>query len=796
MTRHRLTFGQRQFAPSAIAIAILIFLYVMSPEQAQGQTRVWNTAGGSWTIGGNWLPTTVPNSASDVEINNGGTASLQSVGQSRDVYLGRTALSDGELEITAGGQLTSLNAWVGYGGGGEVLVNGVGSSWTLTGGGGGTLVVGNSTDSAKLGVLSIREGASVLANSTTVIGSANNSSGTILVNGSSLNANTFTIGERGTATFQVDAGTIQSGGTTIGKFADPDAVKYIAEAILNSGTWTVSSTIYVGDGGIGKLKLNSGTMNTSFYTMYVGRQNGSEGEVTIGSGTLTSTGGMYVGDAGKGKLTINNGATNVQTGQLYIGRLATADGEVVVSGRTWICSGVDIGELGKGTLTLQDGATLKSNAGSIGSYTTTKDSVVSITGSTWEDIGRMQILNRSTLTLNNAIWKMTATGGDVFQPVLQLDGDLATRPTITLNNSTWTNAGGLRVDTGKVTIGAGSAVTNTYGMLSFDSTDESEVEVNGGTWDNTGRLTVGAGGKAKLTVKNGGLVKSNTAIIADDASSVATMIVEGPGSNWQNTGTLSIGDTNGSGTQATLILRDAGQLTSTSTVSVLGKGVLSGTGTVTGAVSSSATVDPGYVDELTTNNVIGTLAINGNYSQVQGKLKIDLGPGGADKLDVSGNISLIPFFTGTVLEVSFSPGFYPNIGQTFDILDWDGTLSGTFTNPQLPLLTGGRTWNLSQLYTTGVISVAGTSTVPGDFNGNGFADAADYIMLRRNPGSTPEQYAAWRGNFGNFSGAGVGGIAGSTVPEPAAGLICTMLAIATICRRRSHFSANRASQFA
>jgi T5SS/PEP-CTERM-associated repeat protein len=396
----------------------------------------------------------------------------------------------------------------------------------------------------------------------------------------------------------------------------------------------------------------------------------------------------------------------------------------------------------------------------------------------------LQVLNRSTLTFDNATWTMTATSTDPFDPTVQLDGDAATRPTIALHNLMWTNAGGLRNDTGKITIGAGSTVTNTFGMLAFDSIDDAEVEVDGGTWDNTGRLTVGAGGKAKLTVKNGGIVKSNTAIIADDASSVATMIVDGAGSNWQNTGTLSIGDTNGPGTQATLVLRDGGQLSSTGTIGVLGKGVLSGTGMVTGAVSSSATVDPGYIDELTANNVTGTLAINGNYTQTQGKLKIDLGPGGADKLDVSGNISLIPFFTGTVLEIAFSQGFYPGIGQTFDILDWDGTLTGTFTNPQLPVLTGGRVWDLSQLYTTGVISVAGTSTVPGDFNGNGFADAADYVMLRRNPGSTPAQYAEWRGNFGNFSGAGAGGIGGAAVPEPAAILLISAALVAAPYWRR------------
>jgi T5SS/PEP-CTERM-associated repeat protein len=359
---------------------VVLLLNIIAAANVQGQTRFWNTVAGSWTNTANWTPTMVPNSSSDVEINNSGTATLDAAGQSQDVYLGRPLFSDGELEIIAGGQLTSRNIWIGFEGGGSALVNGIGSSWSATGIG--KLTVGNASDSAKVGQLSIREGGSVSANGGTVIGSVNNSSGMILVNGSSLNANTFTIGERGTAMFQADNSTIQSHTTIIGKFEDPDATKYVAEAVMNGGTWTISSNLTVGEDGIGKLRLDAGTMTTS-NTIWIGRLDGSDGEATIGGGTLTTNAFIYVGDAGKGRLTINSGASNVQTGQLNIGRLSSADGEVVVSGpRIWQCGGVDIGDFGKGTLILQNGATLKSNAGSIGSYTTTKDSVVSISGST------------------------------------------------------------------------------------------------------------------------------------------------------------------------------------------------------------------------------------------------------------------------------------------------------------------------------------------------------------------------------------------------------------------------------
>jgi len=65
--------------------------------------------------------------------------------------------------------------------------------------------------------------------------------------------------------------------------------------------------------------------------------------------------------------------------------------------------------------------------------------------------------------------------------------------------------------------------------------------------------------------------------------------------------------------------------------------------------------------------------------------------------------------------------------------------------------------------------------VPGDYNGNGTVDAADYVLWRKggplqNEVDTPgtvnaADYTAWRARFGNTSGSGSGLGAGS-VPEP------------------------------
>jgi hypothetical protein len=91
------------------------------------------------------------------------------------------------------------------------------------------------------------------------------------------------------------------------------------------------------------------------------------------------------------------------------------------------------------------------------------------------------------------------------------------------------------------------------------------------------------------------------------------------------------------------------------------------------------------------------------------------------------------------------------------------------------------------------ISVIRQSVVPGDYNGNGTVDAADYVLWRNGGplqnevatvGSvTPEDYTEWRARFGNISGTGSG--SASAVPEPSC--FAVMLIGATIVGSRRKY---------
>ncbi|HEX3599739.1 MAG TPA: PEP-CTERM sorting domain-containing protein, partial [Lacipirellulaceae bacterium] len=92
-----------------------------------------------------------------------------------------------------------------------------------------------------------------------------------------------------------------------------------------------------------------------------------------------------------------------------------------------------------------------------------------------------------------------------------------------------------------------------------------------------------------------------------------------------------------------------------------------------------------------------------------------------------------------------------------------------------------------------VTPAAVVTGVPGDYNGNGVVDAADYVLWRSGgplqneidaPGTVnAADYTAWRSKFGNTSGAGAGVGSGSVVPEPATLGLFLMSAIAFFSRR-------------
>jgi hypothetical protein len=62
-----------------------------------------------------------------------------------------------------------------------------------------------------------------------------------------------------------------------------------------------------------------------------------------------------------------------------------------------------------------------------------------------------------------------------------------------------------------------------------------------------------------------------------------------------------------------------------------------------------------------------------------------------------------------------------------------------------------------------------TPSLPGDFNDDGFVDAADYVVWRKTDSGNSQGYTDWRKNFGGGMGSGSAGVSHpqTSAPEPA-----------------------------
>jgi hypothetical protein len=183
------------------------------------------------------------------------------------------------------------------------------------------------------------------------------------------------------------------------------------------------------------------------------------------------------------------------------------------------------------------------------------------------------------------------------------------------------------------------------------------------------------------------------------------------------------------------------------------------------------------------------LRVEGDYKALAGStLELDLfDPTAFDRVEVTGGLTA----DGT-LAVSFDPAA-PDAaaGDAFDVLDFASS-TGAFDELALPALDAGLVWDVSQLYTNGVLAVA--NGMAGDYNGNGTVDAADYTLWRNNVGAPAgtlpndvdlvaigrAQYDTWKANYG-MSLFALGAGVSTAVPEPDGlallGVGCLLLAL-------------------
>ena len=286
------------------------------------------------------------------------TGSGSSLTSSIDLLVGEEGT--GVLNISAGGSINTV--------GETVLGNQSGSSGTVT-------VTGsdsNLTSSVELlvgvngtGTLNIENGGSVNSLGLAAIGDHSSGNGTVNVtgSGSSLTASaSLFVGFDGTGTLNIEAGgSVETTGSTfLGDFSGSSGTVNVS----GSGSiLTTTDNLLVGSVNTGTLNIDDGGSVSSEGFGILGSTAGSSGTVNVtGSGSsLTSSSSLKVGDSGVGELNISGGGSVVTDVFAIMGSTAGSSGTVFVSGSdsSLISSfSLIIGEFGDGALNISAGGSV------------------------------------------------------------------------------------------------------------------------------------------------------------------------------------------------------------------------------------------------------------------------------------------------------------------------------------------------------------------------------------------------------------------------------------------------------
>jgi fibronectin-binding autotransporter adhesin len=622
-------------------------------------------------------------------------------------------------------------------------------------------------------------------------GIVNSGSGTTTLTG----VNTYTGGNT------VTAGTLVGDSTSIaGNVTDNASLVFnqttdgtYAGIISGTGTVTKNGSAVLGltaaNPFTGGFNLNTGTASVNSTTA-LGAANSP---VNIANGTTLST------TAGTARTLTYAFAVN---GNFSLGQAAGGTAAVTMAGT------VNLGGATR-TISLVNAADTISGVISNGGLTVNAGTgVLSITGA--NTYSGSTTLSTGTTSING-----TSTLGDGTGTINMAGGTLRTSATRTATTAPVANPINLTADTLVETISTATTVdlnftndsiSGSAGSLTFKNngadgaTDTFQPRFTGNGFNFSRPIVIdnGATGKTKLmsfnttgtshtfsgVISGSGSYNRSATTATTGGTSILTAGNTYAGGTTINDGLLLVNNTvsteSGTGTGAVTV--GAGPAT-------LFRGTLGGTGYISGLV----TVQEGGA--IAPGNSIGTLNLKGGLTlQPNAVLNMELGaPSTGDLINVTPTDSLT--INGGTVNLINGGGLGAG---TYTLIDYVGTLMGSFSNLTLGTQPTGFTYSLvNNTSNTSIdISVAAAGLL-GDFNSDGKVDAGDYVTWRKNDvanltlandngvSNQADRFTLWRANFGNPPGAGSGGgLGGAAVPEPSAIALMAIGLLAVSCRRR------------
>jgi len=679
-----------------------------------------------------------------------GQATVSGAGSQWDLSDALTVGSRGQgtLTIEDSGVVDSSFGFIGRfaNGQGAATVTGSGSQWNMTNG----LEVGIQG----VGTLNIENGGVVsTAGGSTFVAVDTGSAGTISVKGSGSQFNTsgtMLVGWFGFGTLAIeDGGVATSSGGVLG-----DVFGSVGQATITGigSQWHNSSDMLVGWSGTGTIHIEDGGF-VSNQTAHVGIGSDSQGEVVVtGADSLWDIQrDLFLAINGQGDLTIGLGGTVQVAEAMSMGAQGTLNmfgGTLHLEGHDYQRDSDATVNFLSGTLRLGGDRTLGMDAaaahlfGTAANITTAKRlqvdgtatllAPVEINGGTFT-VGNL--VNAPSMSLNTGTFNLTAAdltvgSGGMFGDSLQLGAN----QTINVSQAVQVATDGL------LSIGSGGRFTGdtlaNYGEVLMGGNTARLATVantftNHGLLSGAGRIDGGfvnaAGGIVELEsdkrltftsdIENldGGRIIGRGKLVAPTVHNYGEMLFSG--------GFTDI--------QAPIIGYADSQLivTGGNTTTILGDVEIMGGAELRISEASSAV----FFDHVQLRNGAlltgdgtayfeGSLGIGNSPSRQEFNFNVTLGPLSNLIVEIGGTDPIPPEYDqyvflknltlqGGALTIdliglnSGDPNFMPQYGDSFTIIEVYGNWSGQFGGYHLPTLDSGHSWDLSQLYSHGTISV-------------------------------------------------------------------------------------------
>lgn len=483
-----------------------------------------------------------------------------------------------------------------------------------------------------------------------------------------------------------------------------------------------------------------------------------DGSILVGGsvpGTLVVTGSdaqltgdiFKIGNAAHGLFLVSDGAS-VVTGEAVIGGdpvVGTGQAVISGSGSNWTHYDLDINA--EGDLHVTNGAAVETeNFATIGEGRI----VVAGPGSVWTAGALNMLGSAASIVISDGA--QVNVRGELF---LDISGD-----PIFLDDF------GLRLNSGSIVIQGGTLSTNFFGPFT-----PGNLDFEHGTLDlSASGLVVGAAGLLGDAVD----IDSDSAInLSGDATvdAGATLTVAGTlsSASLTNNGVLTLIDT----TLDQAVVSPAG-----STIDLIGdvtfNGLVSGAADIFG--SGTPTFNGGYSPgdspaAVTIENDLTFGAANILSIELAGLVE-----GEFDSLQVGGDVTL-----DGLLDISLIDPYMLSPGQSYEIIDVEGSLTGEFSGlGEGDLIDSFAGIDLLITYSGGDGNdVTLLSVLPGDFDADGDVDGSDFLVWQRSDG-TPAGLSDWQMNYGTSSAAA----AATSVPEPSSFLLLLTSCLFAACRSR------------